>query len=191
MFDIRVFNALAAQTSMKIGQLSFNVTTPKFLLASAKLLNEICILHRLLMIQHNDLGEPGPDREGRVATYMFFLLQLAGKLWEVWQCLQQLYFSAAWNAAHADQLTNEGERGLAALKKAMSKGSPLDTIRNKVAFHADGDFLLQELTAAEPDRKLTATVATDMLNTMYVFVEHLSVRAARARSIRRHQCKKA
>ena len=28
MFDIRVFNALAAQTSMKIGQLSFNVTTP-------------------------------------------------------------------------------------------------------------------------------------------------------------------
>ena len=58
----------------------------RFLLASAKLLNEICILHRLLMIQHNDLGEPGPDREGRVATYMFFLLQLAGKLWEVWQC---------------------------------------------------------------------------------------------------------
>ena len=28
MVDIRVFNALAAQTSMKIGQLSFNVTTP-------------------------------------------------------------------------------------------------------------------------------------------------------------------
>ena len=28
MFDVRVFNALAAQTSMKIGQLSFNVTTP-------------------------------------------------------------------------------------------------------------------------------------------------------------------
>ena len=28
MFDIRVFNALATQTSIKIGQISFNVTTP-------------------------------------------------------------------------------------------------------------------------------------------------------------------
>ena len=28
MFDIRVFNALASQTSIKIGQISFNVTTP-------------------------------------------------------------------------------------------------------------------------------------------------------------------
>ena len=28
MFDIRVFNALATQTSVKIGQISFNVTTP-------------------------------------------------------------------------------------------------------------------------------------------------------------------
>jgi len=29
MFDIRVFNALATQTSIKIGQISFNVTTPR------------------------------------------------------------------------------------------------------------------------------------------------------------------
>ena len=28
MFDIRVFNALATQTSIKIGQILFNVTTP-------------------------------------------------------------------------------------------------------------------------------------------------------------------
>jgi len=28
MFDIRVFNALATQTSIKIGQISLNVTTP-------------------------------------------------------------------------------------------------------------------------------------------------------------------
>ena len=28
MFDIRVFNALATQTSIKIDQISFNVTTP-------------------------------------------------------------------------------------------------------------------------------------------------------------------
>jgi hypothetical protein len=73
---------------------------------------------------------------------------------------------------------NEGRRGLTALKTAMSKNSPLDTIRNKVAFHADGEFLRQELIATEPGRKLTATIATDLLNTMYVFTEHLSVRAA-------------
>ena len=30
MFDIRVFNALATQTSIKICQISFNVTTPYF-----------------------------------------------------------------------------------------------------------------------------------------------------------------
>ena len=34
MFDIRVFNALATQTSIKIGQISFNVTMPVCLLVA-------------------------------------------------------------------------------------------------------------------------------------------------------------
>ena len=40
MFDIRVFNALATQTSIKIGQIPFNVTTPSMQLVRELVISE-------------------------------------------------------------------------------------------------------------------------------------------------------
>ena len=58
MFDIRVFNALAAQTSMKIGQLSFNVTTPLALIKPRALIKPSNLIEPSGLIEAERLIEP-------------------------------------------------------------------------------------------------------------------------------------
>jgi hypothetical protein len=87
--------------------------------------------------ERNSLGRGGADRDG-LAVYMFMLLQLAGKIWEVWQVLGPLYFKGRWHQQHTEEMDKEGKNALREFKAAMSKKTPLSLLRNKIAFHIDG-----------------------------------------------------
>ena len=157
----------------------------RFLLFSAKLLNELNMLTRLSFIQSNSLGpqrdkptEPErAEQECQTAQVMYFLKLLASTIWEGWCGLERVYFTGAWSKTHTMALDQRAANALRNLKSDLSRKSILSTIRNKTSFHLDADFLMDEYLRMDDAHSLSAVVASDNANTLFIFAEEVSNRA--------------
>ncbi len=160
----------------------------RFLLFSAKLLNELNMLTRLTFIQSNSLGpqrdkptEPErAEQECQTAQVMYFLKLLASTIWEGWCGLERVYFSGAWSRTHTMELDQRATNALRNLKSDLSRKSILSTIRNKTSFHLDAEFLMDEYLRMDDAHSLSAVVASDYANTLFIFAEEISGRAVLA-----------
>lgn len=160
----------------------------RFLLFSAKLLNELNMLQRLSFIQSNSLGpqrdhpaEPErAEQECQTAQIMYLLKLLASTIWEGWSGLQRVYFSGAWSKTHGMALDQRAANALQELKSDLSQQSILSTIRNKASFHLDAEFLMAEFIRMDNSHSLSAVVASDYANTLFSFAEEISGRAVLA-----------
>lgn len=109
-----------------------------------KLLNDICILGKLLNWVKIDEKEIDVERHGRAAQVFMLLTFLAGKLVEGWELLGAQYFKPRLSATYHPLLGKEGQQALDDLKAYFSKDNALRTARRQHAFHYDPSLVKED-----------------------------------------------
>lgn len=125
----------------------FTVEERRLFLQLGHLQNDLAILHKLLVVHHPK--GPLPDPAMRAGMGVFFMLTrlLAGKVWEGWMLLQKDLFET--HLLESLSLTTSERDSLSRLGRHFSKSKILNLIRNKQAFHYDGDELVESLDALD------------------------------------------
>jgi len=147
-----------------------------FLVLLMRVLNEVNILSKAVLFASNGLGKArGPIESAQMVTGLFFLRELASKLWEGWQFLQTSYFGAGLSRQYDHLLGPDGRQALGCMKQYFGQqANPLKFVRDKHAFHYDACAVKNELAQRSSDEPLSAFVAEERGNCLFVFAEDIA-----------------
>ena len=87
-----------------------------FLVQMGSILNEVNALERLILLSHKTPDNPIELKAQKYQSF-FLLLLLIGKLWEIWQLLQNLYFKGQLSKEYESYLPDEAKESLKYIKK--------------------------------------------------------------------------
>ncbi len=137
------------------------------------LLDEISILQKCAMYSIKDIDEKESVIKSAQAMQMiFFMKQLASKLWEGWQFLQNVYFSRL-SKDYTSMLSHDCKEALERLKKAFSKSNNFQDIRNRTTFHFDSQTIRGEIQKLETKDIVPVFLAEESGNCLWAFGGHL------------------
>lgn len=139
-----------------------------FLVQMGSILNEVNALERLILLSHKTPDNPIELKAQKYQSF-FLLLLLIGKLWEIWQLLQNLYFKGQLSKEYESYLPDEAKESLKYIKKYYSnKGAWLKRVRDKISFHYDLDSLRQEINKMPDDAEFEMYLSEDQGNSLYI-----------------------
>ena len=157
---------------------------------SGKQLNSIPICERLLFVQIAHLtnniniqqklliwtwqpSDKQIDQQAFVAQQTLMLRHLIGALSEGWEMLQPTYYPAHLQSRFRKWESPEVEVHRKALEKYFKGANILNKIRNRFAFHFDGELIQKELKRVEDTSSLHLYLSPEQGNSLYYLSEEV------------------
>ena len=146
----------------------------RLFVALAHQLNEISLLLRALAWSYQAPENNEAKAHGQLATWLFFLRLLAGKLREGWELLSKHYFpKKALADLFNESASPEQAEALKALKQYFGKTNRLHKIRNNFAFHYSPESIEAALHWA-PDELYAYLGEGNGANSLFYFAEAIA-----------------
>ena len=145
----------------------------RFLITATRVANDVLLLQRLLIACENNLKTADKaERQAGTCAWFTAIALLAGKLWEGFGAVSK--FARLWKSESGIDLGTDGLTARSELNRIFAKGSPLEMVRNKSAFHYDGEEVLDAEVAAFRDLTQTAEkmkwiLGREIANTVFLF----------------------
>lgn len=148
----------------------------KLFLVSAAILNEINFCVRLVYFATNRKVHSDHEIEARDAQALYFLKILIGKIWECQEAIRKYLLQSPQCRDLARELDGKFKDALTALKQKFAKKSLYSDVRDLLAFHLDGDALLEGLEHFDDAEVLSAVVGPTNVNSLFMFSEELAAK---------------
>jgi len=132
------------------------------------------MLQKWWLLSSRAVSEDDIVKQAQNFQSLFIARLFGGKLREAWEALEKFYFRNKLSKRYDAELSPEGTRGLAQLKKYFSGKNILYDLRNRFAFHYDAPA--EEITTKidETDEgSLVVYLAEDVGNSLYSFADLL------------------
>ena len=158
------------QTSLDdLRQLRPDVLT--FLVIALDFANELAFLIKAIAASHPKEDIPEKWRQRVTACQVMFYAELAaGKLYEFWRCIKNIYHARRVMQEYHDKLDPCAQSAYESLKKYFTNSdNDLKTIRLKYAFHSDPDKIAAILDSLDGDTTCHMIVSESYLNTFFDF----------------------
>ena len=148
-----------------------------FFIQACRILNDINILHKTTTISNKTVGSE-VERKAQNSQSLFFLMLLAGKLFEGWDLLQKSFFGSNLSKKYENQFPKDAQNSLRDLKNYFGKKENLiKKVRNKIAFHYDSKEILEQIKKLPQDEDLEIYLTQYQGNCFYYIPNVLLINA--------------
>lgn len=140
--------------------------------------NELMILVKFLKASVNKPSDNPILVDVQMAQTFLISRILAGKVWEGWQLVKQLYVGTPIQLAIENELPEEIKSAFRELEQYFeAKKNLINMVRNRFAFHYDPSQIKKQLKAVDQTDKLKIYIGEKEANVFYQMSETIATKA--------------